>query len=368
MWSDKHAIMTRVYNFSAGPAMLPQSVLERARDELLEYGATGMSVMETNHRGSGFAAIANRSRDTLRRLMAIPDNYKILFLHGPARTHFSAVPLNLASDGAMADYVDTGMWSKMAIEEAERLLQVNVVASSREQDYTAIPPLSQWQLGDDSAYVHFTPNETIGGVEFHDVPDLGSRVLVADMSSTILSRPIDVQKFGIIYAGAQKNMGIAGLTVVIVREDLLGRARPATPSMLDYQIHAESDSLACTAPTFAWYLAALMLDWIDTQGGLENMGAINKRKADKLYATIDASNFYHNPVNVDCRSWMNVPFTLPSDELDAVFLRESAEQGLVGLKGHRFVGGMRASIYNAMPEEGVNQLVEFMGDFMQRHA
>jgi phosphoserine aminotransferase len=358
----------RLFNFSAGPAMLPQSILERVRDELLEYGANGMSVMEINHRGEAFAAIADRSRDTLRRLMAIPDNYHVLFLHGPARTQFAAVPLNLAGDGDVADYVDTGLWSKMAIEEAERLLEVNVVASSAEQGYTSIPPCSEWRLGDDSAYVHFTPNETIGGVEFHELPDLGSRVLVADMSSTILSRPIDVGKFGVIYAGAQKNMGIAGLTVVIVREDLLGRARPGIPSMLDYQVHAEAGSLACTAPTFAWYLAALVLDWIDAQGGLEQMAVINKRKADKLYACIDSSNYYHNSMHADCRSWMNIPFTLPSDGLDAVFLRESAEQGLVGLKGHRYVGGMRASIYNAMPEEGVDRLIDFMGDFMQRHA
>ena len=360
--------MTRVYNFSAGPTMLPQSILEHARDELLEYGGNGMSVMEVNHRGSTFAAIANHSRDTLRRLMAIPDDYKILFLHGPARTHFAAVPLNLAVDGARADYVDTGLWSKMAIEEAERLLEVNVVASSSEQNYTSIPPLSQWQLSDDAAYVHITPNETIGGVEFLDVPELGSRVLVGDMSSTILSRPIDVGKFGLIYAGAQKNMGIAGLTVVIVREDLLGRARSDIPSMLDYQVHSQAQSLACTAPTFAWYLAALVLEWIDLQGGLEQMAVLNKRKADKLYTCIDSSNFYHNPVAVDCRSLMNVPFTLPSAELDEVFLRESADHDLVGLKGHRFVGGMRASIYNAMPEQGVDRLVEFMGDFMQRHG
>jgi len=348
--------------------MLPQPVLEHARDELLEYGANGMSIMELNHRGSQFAALAKRSTDSLRRLMAIPDNYKILFLHGPARTHFAAVPLNLAGDGAVADYVDTGLWSKMAIEEAQRLLEVNVVASSSEQHYTRIPPLSEWRLGRDSAYVHLTPNETIGGVEFHEVPDLGDRVLVADMSSNILSRPIDVGKFGLIYAGAQKNMGIAGLSVVIVREDLLGSARAGIPSMLDYQVHAEADSLACTAPTFAWYLAALVLDWIEAQGGLESMAAINKRKADKLYAAIDSSNFFHNPVQEDCRSWMNVPFTLPSSDLDEIFLTESAEQGLVGLKGHRFVGGMRASIYNAMPEQGVDRLIEFMGDFMQRHA
>jgi phosphoserine aminotransferase len=256
----------------------------------------------------------------------------------------------------------------MAIEEAERLVEVNVVASSRRQGYTSIPPLSEWRLGRNSAYVHFTPNETVAGVEFHDVPDLGSRVLVADMSSTILSRPIDVGKFGIIYAGSQTNMGIAGLSVVIVREDLLGRARPGIPSMLDYRVHAEADSLACTAPTFAWYVAALVLDWIDGQGGLEYMAVTNKRKADKIYACIDSSNFYHNSVNADCRSWMNIPFTLPSDELDEGFLRESAEQGLIGLKVHRNVGGMRASIYNAMPEEVVDRLVEFMGDFMKRHA
>ena len=358
----------RVYNFSAGPAMLPNSILERARDELLEYGGSGMSVMEVNHRGKQFAAIADRSRDTLRRLLRVPDNYQVLFLHGPARTHFAAVPLNLAGAGAVADYIDTGQWSKMAIEEAERLLEVNVAASSGRQGYTSIPPRSEWRLGDDSAYVHFTPNETIVGVEFHDVPDVGSRVLVADMSSTILSRPIDVGKFGIIYAGGQKNMGIAGLSVVIVREDLLGRARPGIPSMLDYRVHADADSLACTAPTFAWYIAALVLDWIDGQGGLEHMAVLNKRKADKVYACIDSSNFYHNPVNASCRSWMNIPFTLPSDALDEDFLRGSAEQGLVGLKGHRYVGGMRASIYNAMPEEGVDRLVDFMGDFMQRHA
>jgi len=342
--------------------------MEQAQAEFLDWRGTGMSVMEVSHRSREFIDLAAQSEVDIRELLAIPDNYKVLFLQGGATLQFAAVPLNLAVDGARADYVDTGLWSKMAIEEAERLLQVNVVASSSEQNYTSIPPLSQWQLSDDAAYVHITPNETIGGVEFLDVPELGSRVLVGDMSSTILSRPIDVGKFGLIYAGAQKNMGIAGLTVVIVREDLLGRARPGIPSMLDYQVHAEADSLACTAPTFAWYLAALVLDWIDGQGGLEQMAVINKRKADKFYACIDSSNFYHNPVKADCRSWMNIPFTLPSDEMDEVFLRESAEQGLVGLKGHRYVGGMRASIYNAMPEEGVDQLIDFMGNFMQRHG
>lgn len=348
--------------------MLPQSVLEHAREELLEYDGNGMSVMEVNHRGKQFAAIAERSRDTLRRLMGIPEEYRILFLHGPARTHFAAVPLNLAGEDQTADYVDTGLWSKMALEEAERLMNVNVAASSRDGNYTSIPPASDWRLSDDSAYVHITPNETIGGVEYHELPDVGDRILVGDMSSNILSRPMEVERFGLIYAGAQKNMGIAGLSIVIVREDLLGRARPRTPSMLDYKVHADAESLAATAPTFAWYLAALMLDWIEAQGGLEQMAALNKRKADKLYTCIDSSNFYHNPVARGCRSWMNVPFTLPSDDLDALFLDESAQRGLVGLKGHRFVGGMRASIYNAMPEEGVDALVEFMGDFMQRHA
>ena len=360
--------MSRVYNFSAGPAMLPQPVLERAREELLEYGASGMSVMELNHRGGTFAEIAAGSRDRLRRMMAVPDDYAVLFLHGPARTHFAAVPLNLAANGATADYVDTGLWSKMAIEEAERLTRVNVAASSREGNYTTIPPQDEWRLGDDSAYVHITPNETIGGVEYQAIPDVGDRVLVADMSSNILSRPVDVSRFGLIYAGAQKNMGIAGLTVVIVRKDLLGRARADIPSMLDYQIHAEADSLACTAPTFAWYLAGLVLEWLEGGGGLESMAATNERKANKLYACIDSSNFYHNPVAPECRSWMNVPFTMPSTELETLFLKESAEEGLAGLKGHRFVGGMRASIYNAMPEEGVDRLIAFMGDFMQRHG
>ena len=360
--------MSRVFNFAAGPSMLPQAVLERVREELLEHGASGMSVMELNHRGGAFAEIAAGARDRLRRLMAVPDDYRILFLHGPARTHFAAVPINLAANGAGADYVDTGLWSQMAIEEAERVVRVNVIASSREGNYTAIPPRESWRFGDDSAYVHYTPNETIGGVEFHSVPDVGDRVLVADMSSNILSRPVDVASHGIIYAGAQKNMGIAGLTVVIIREDLLGRAPAHIPSMLDYKVHADADSLACTSPTFAWYLAGLVLEWLDDLGGLDHMAATNERKARKLYACIDSSNFYHNPVAPECRSWMNVPFTMPSAELEAMFLEEAAAQGLVGLKGHRFVGGMRASIYNAMPEEGVDRLIAFMGDFMQRRG
>jgi len=360
--------MPRLYNFGAGPAMLPQTVLERARDELLEWGGSGMSVMELSHRGEAFRGIAARCEALLRRLVGIPDDYRVLFLHGPARDHFSAVPLNLAASGAVADYLDTGMWSKMAIEEAERLCRVNVVASARERGYRHIPPMEDWRPSEDAAYLHYTPNETIGGVEFHEPPVANGRPLVADMSSTILSRPVDVTRFGLIYAGAQKNMGIAGLTVVIVREDLLGRARADTPAMLDYRVHAEAESLAATAPTFAWYLAGLVLEWIDEAGGLEAMGEVNERKARKLYDFIDGSNYYANPVERSCRSWMNVPFTLPDAELDESFLDGSREAGLAGLKGHRFVGGMRASLYNAMPEDGVDRLIEFMREFMRTNG
>jgi phosphoserine aminotransferase len=360
--------MSRVFNFSAGPAILPEPVLERVKSELPEWNASGMSVMELNHRGAAFGTIARGAEEKLRRLMSIPESHKVLFLHGPARNHFAAAPLNLLGHRTEADYVDTGLWSKMAMEEAERFCRVNVVASSREQRYVHIPPVDEWRLSDAAAYVHYTPNETIGGVEFHSIPDLGGRDLVVDMSSTILSRPIDVAKLGLIYAGAQKNMGIAGLTVVIVREDLLGKAAPTTPSMLDYKVHVDADSLAATAPTFAWYLAGLVLDWIDEQGGLEHMAEVNRRKADKLYGFIDGSNYYRNPVDPGCRSWMNVPFTLPSTELEETFLEKSREVDLVGLKGHRFVGGMRASIYNAMPEEGVDRLVAFMSDFMKEHG
>ncbi|MDX1430835.1 MAG: 3-phosphoserine/phosphohydroxythreonine transaminase [Gammaproteobacteria bacterium] len=360
--------MSRPYNFAAGPSALPEAVLERAREELLDWHACGMSVMEVNHRGSQFKTIAENAESRLRRLMAIPDDYAVLFLHGPARLHFSAVPLNLLGDAACADYVDTGLWSKMAVDEAARYAEVNVAASSADRDYTYIPDIDTWRLDERSAYVHITPNETIGGVEFHQVPDVDGRVLVADMSSNILSRALDVTRFGLIYAGAQKNMGIAGLTIVIVRKSLLGRARAETPLMMNYEEHAKNASLACTSPTFAWYVADLMLEWIEEQGGVAKVEQTNRRKAEKLYACIDSSNYYNNPVDRACRSRMNVPFTLPGAELDEVFLEEARAAGLVGLKGHRFVGGMRASIYNAMPEEGVDRLIEFMRDFMERHG
>ena len=360
--------MARVYNFSAGPAMLPLPVLERARDELLDFHGCGMSVMEVSHRGGEFRDVAERAEARLRELLAIPPAYKVLFLQGGAQLQFSAVPLNLLPDGASADYVDTGAWSAKAVSEARRYGRVNVAASSRDGSYRDIPDPQSWQRDPSAAYLHYTPNETIGGVEFHFIPRSDGVPLVADMSSTILSRPLDVSRFGLIYAGAQKNIGIAGLTVVIVHEDLLGRARPEIPTLLDYAVQAESGSMANTAPTFAWYVAGLVFDWLAEQGGLDAMGERNRRKAETLYGAIAASNFYANPVAEHCRSWMNVPFTLADDALDARFLAEAKAAGFTGLKGHRSVGGMRASIYNAMPQDGIEALVEFMRDFERRHA
>lgn len=360
--------MGRVYNFSAGPAMLPEAVLEQARAELLDWQGTGMSVMEMSHRGSAFSSIASRAESTLRALMAIPDHYQVLFLQGGATGQFAAIPLNLSPERAQADYVDTGHWSGRAIQEARRYVQVDVVASGEDSGYSSIPPHGDWRRNPNAAYVHYTPNETIGGVEFHWIPDTGDVPLVADMSSTILSRPIDVSRYGIIYAGAQKNIGPAGLTVVIVRPDLIGRATSATPSIVNYQVQAEAGSMFNTPPTFAWYMAALVFDWVQAQGGLTALAERNQRKAKRLYDAIDGSEFYRNPVAPDCRSWMNVPFTLAKPELDAKFLDEAGQEGLTNLKGHRSVGGMRASIYNAMPEEGVVALVEFMRDFERRYG
>ncbi|RMG59861.1 MAG: 3-phosphoserine/phosphohydroxythreonine transaminase [Gammaproteobacteria bacterium] len=360
--------MTRVYNFSAGPAALPTEVLEQARDEMLDWHGAGMSVMEMSHRGKEFMSIAEQAEADLRELMGIPENYRVLFLQGGASSQFAMVPMNLLRGRGRADYINTGAWSKKAIAEARRYADVNVAASSEDSNFTTIPPISEWQLDPDAAYVHYTPNETIGGVEFHWVPDTGDVPLVADMSSTILSRPIDVSRFGVIYAGAQKNIGPAGLTIVIVREDLMGEPLPGTPTMFDYKVHADAGSMYNTPPTYSWYLAGLVFQWLKRRGGLEAMAEINRRKAEKLYAAIDASEFYSNPVDPDCRSWMNVPFTLADPELDPLFLSEAKEAGLVTLKGHRSVGGMRASIYNAMPEEGVDALIAFMADFENRHG
>ena len=360
--------MSRVFNFSAGPAMLPQAVLEKAQQEMLDWHGSGMSVMEMSHRGKEFMSIAAQAEADLRELMGISDDYAVLFLQGGASSQFAMVPLNLLGNKKSADYINTGAWSKKAIAEAKRYCDVNVAASSEESKFTTVPAQNDWSLNPDAAYVHYTPNETIGGVEFPFVPDTGNVPLVADMSSTILSRPVDVSRYGVIYAGAQKNIGPAGLTVVIVRKDLMGKPSAGTPTMFDYQVQAENGSMYNTPPTYSWYLAGLVFAWVKEQGGLAKMAEINKRKADKLYAAIDDSGFYANPVDPVSRSWMNVPFTLANPELDSVFLEESKEEGLTTLKGHRSVGGMRASIYNAMPEEGVNNLIAFMAEFERRHG
>jgi len=360
--------MARVYNFSAGPAALPLEVLERAKDELTDWQGCGMSVMELSHRSKEFIGIAERAEAVLRELLGIPDHYKVLFLQGGATTQFGAVPFNLAAEEDTADYIVTGSWSKKAVAEGKRFLAARVAADSQDSNFTEVPDTAGWRLDPGAAYVHYTPNETIGGVEFHFVPETGDVPLVADMSSTILSRPADVTRFGLIYAGAQKNIGPAGLTLVIVRDDLVGKAREGTPRMMDYAPMAESDSMLNTPPTFAWYMAGLVFEWLAANGGLAAMGETNRAKAMRLYGAIDGSDFYSNPVRPDCRSWMNVPFTLADAQLDGKFLQEAAEAGLTNLKGHRSVGGMRASIYNAMPMTGVEALVSFMADFESRHG
>ncbi|MEJ2143033.1 MAG: 3-phosphoserine/phosphohydroxythreonine transaminase [Gammaproteobacteria bacterium] len=348
--------MSRVFNFSAGPAMLPQAVLEKAQAEMLDWNGTGMSVMEMSHRGKEYMSIAEKAVTDLREVMAIPDSHEILFLQGGASSQFAMVPMNLLRGKSGADYINTGAWSKKAIAEAKRYCDVNLAATTEADNFSSAPAQSDLNLKNDAAYVHYTPNETIGGVEFNYIPETNGVPLVADMSSTIL------------YAGAQKNIGPAGLTVVIVQKDLIGETINGTPSMFDYKTHADNGSMANTPPTYAWYLAGLVFEWIKEQGGLTAMAEINKRKSDKLYAAIDGSEFYANPVKPDCRSWMNVPFTLANAELDSVFLEEARQANLTTLKGHRSVGGMRASIYNAMPEAGVDALVEFMADFEKRNG
>ena len=355
-----------IYNFSAGPAVLPAEVLAKAKEELVDWQGCGMSVMEMSHRGKQFMSIAAKAEADLRRLMKIPDNYKVLFLQGGASSQFSMVPINLLRGKDRADYIWTGAWGKKAIAEGKRYCKVNVAASSEADGFNSIPDPSTWQLDKGAAYVHYTPNETIGGVEFHWIPDVGEVPLVADMSSTILSRPVDVSRYGVIYAGAQKNIGPAGLTVVIVRDDLIGQPLDGQPVMFDYATHANNDSMYNTPPTYGWYLAGLVFEWLLDKGGLEAVSLVNHGKAKLLYDAIDNSAFYDNPVDVNCRSWMNVPFTLADAELDKTFLDEAAQAGLLTLKGHRSVGGMRASIYNAMPEAGVKALVDFMADFEKR--
>ncbi len=360
--------MTRKYNFSAGPAMLPQEVLEQAQAEMLDWNGSGMSVMEMSHRGKEYMSIAAEAEADLREVMAIPDNYKVLFLQGGASSQFAAIPLNLLRGKDSADYVNTGAWSKKAIAEANRYCSVNVVSSTEDTNFTTVRPYESWSINPDAAYLHYVANETIGGVEFSFVPESGDTPLVADMSSNILSRPVDVSKYGMIYAGAQKNIGPAGLTIVIIRDDLVGNAMDITPSMMNYDIHAKADSMYNTPPTYAWYLAGLVFKWIKKQGGLEGVAKMNKRQSDNLYAAIDNSDFYKNPVDKEFRSWMNIPFTLANSELDGEFLGLAEERGLVSLKGHRSVGGMRASIYNAMPDAGIDALIELMVEFEKKYG
>ena len=359
----------RVFNFSAGPAALPRQVLEQAAAELTDWGGCGMSVMEVSHRGKAFTALAEQMEARLRALLGIPNSYRVLFLQGGATGQFAAVPLNLAARGARADYLNTGVWSGKAIEEARRLgLEVNVAADEAGSGYTRVPAPQALRLDPRAAYVHYTPNETIGGGEFPYVPETGAVPLVADMSSTILSRPIEVSRCGLIYAGAQKNIGPSGLCVVIVHESLLDRARAEVPTILDYARMAAHGSMLNTPPTFSWYIANLVFGWLEAQGGLATMAARNRAKAELLYGVIDASGLYRNPVERTCRSWMNVPFTLARPELAERFLSEAAGEGLTHLEGHRSVGGLRASLYNAVPLEAVTALVAFMREFERRHG
>lgn len=357
----------RAFNFAAGPATLPVEVLEQAREEFLDWRAQGASVMEISHRGKAFLAVAREAESDLRELLAVPAGYRVLFMQGGGASQFSVVPLNLAAADATVDYVVTGHWSKRAIVEAQRLVaHVKVAADEVASKYTTVPRQQALALTAGAAYVHYCPNETIGGVEFPYVPATSGVPLVADMSSTILSRPIEVSRFGLIYAGAQKNIGPSGLVVVIVREDLLGRARKDIPAVWSYRNVADEGSMFNTPPTFSWYLAGLVFKWLKARGGLAAQGERNRVKAERLYAAIDGSGFYKNPVARECRSWMNVPFTLADSALEGAFAAEARAAGLINLEGHRSVGGMRASIYNAMPLEGVEALIAFMQDFARR--
>ena len=359
--------MSRGYNFSAGPAALPEDVLRQAQSELLEWGGARASVMEISHRGKDFIALAEEAERDLRELMAIPANYKVLFQQGGATQHFAQIPLNFAR-GQIVDYVLTGDWSEKAAKEAKPLANVRIAATSAATNYDRIPPRAEWDLDANAAYVHVTPNETIRGVEFQSIPDVGGVPLIGDVSSTILSRPLDVSKYALLYAGAQKNIGPAGFVVMIVRDDLLERCPKDIPKIFNYAEHAAQGSMLNTPNTWGWYLAGLVFKWVKAQGGVAAMGERNRAKAELLYGYIDGSGYYKNPVEKSARSWMNVPFTLPREELDAPFLKESEKAGLLALKGHRAVGGMRASIYNAMPLEGVQALVDFMRNFAKRNG
>ncbi len=360
--------MTQIYNFAAGPAVLPKEVLQQAQAEMMDWHGSGMSVMEMSHRGKEYMSIQAEAEADLRELMGIPANYKVLFLQGGASSQFSAIPMNLLRGKKNADYLNTGEWSKKAISEAKKYCEVNVVATSADKNFSYAPTQDQWKLNADAAYVHYTSNETIGGVEIFWTPETGQVPLVADMSSHILSRPVDVSKFGLIYAGAQKNIGPAGLTIVIVRDDLIGEVVAGTPTMFDYKVQAENDSMYNTPPTYAIYVAGLVFKLLKSRGGLAEMEKVNIRKANLLYDYLDTTDFYRCPTAKENRSRMNIPFTLKDESLDDAFLKGAKDRGLVQLKGHRSVGGMRASIYNAMPEEGVRILVEFMKEFEKNNT
>ncbi|MBL8483408.1 MAG: 3-phosphoserine/phosphohydroxythreonine transaminase [Rhodocyclaceae bacterium] len=360
--------MSRIFNFSAGPAALPEEVLRQAAEEMLDWHGCGHSVMEMSHRGKEYMSIHEQAATDLRELLGVPANYKILFLQGGATLQFEMIPANLLRGLGTADYVHTGEWSKKAIKAAKGFGRVNVVASAEDRNFTYVPPQSQWKLDPAAAYVHICANETIGGVEFHYTPETGAVPLVADMSSNILSKPVDVSKYGLIYAGAQKNIGPAGLAIVIVREDLVGVGQPVPPTMLDYKTHVDNDSMYNTPPTYSIYIAGLVFQWLKRKGGLAAMQQINEQKAGLLYDYLDQSSFYSNPVAKSDRSRMNVPFVLANAALDDEFLKGAKARGMVQLKGHRSVGGMRASIYNAMPLEGVRALVDYMREFETSHA
>ncbi|HPU57907.1 MAG TPA: 3-phosphoserine/phosphohydroxythreonine transaminase [Candidatus Avimonas sp.] len=361
--------MARVFNFSAGPSILPESVLKKAASEMLDYQNSGQSVMEMSHRSKVFESIIKSCESLLREVMNIPDNYKVLFLQGGASLQFAMIPLNLMNGSGKADFVITGQWANKAYQEASRYGQANVVASSKDKTFSYIPELDKSKFTPDADYFHICLNNTIYGTRFAELPDTGDVPLVADISSCILSEPIDVSKFGLLYAGAQKNMAPAGLTVVIIREDLIGKARDITPTMLNYKTHSENDSMYNTPPCYQIYICKLVLEWIrDEIGGLEKMKELNEKKAKILYDYLDSSKLFRGTAEKKYRSLMNVPFVTGSEELDAEFVKEAAARGFVNLKGHRSVGGMRASIYNAMPIEGVEKLVEFMKEFEAKHA
>ncbi|KNC91071.1 3-phosphoserine/phosphohydroxythreonine transaminase [Trabulsiella odontotermitis] len=361
--------MTQVYNFSSGPAMLPAEVLKLAQQELCDWHGLGTSVMEISHRGKEFIQVAEEAEKDFRDLLNIPSNYKVLFCHGGGRGQFAGIPLNLLGDKTTADYVDAGYWAASAVKEAKKYCTPNVIDAKVTIDgLRAVKPMREWQLSDNAAYLHYCPNETIDGIAIHETPDFGDAIVTADFSSSILSHPLDVSRYGAIYAGAQKNIGPAGLTLVIVRDDLLGKAQTACPSIIDYTVLSENDSMFNTPPTFAWYLAGLVFKWLKKQGGVAAMDKINQQKAELLYSSIDHSDFYRNDVAPANRSRMNIPFQLADSALDKLFLEESFAAGLHALKGHRVVGGMRASIYNAMPLEGVKALTDFMQDFERRRG